>query len=180
MIHAKFPARSGLVALFALTIAAPLAAQTATAPTIAPTSPAAPPPAAVALPRTVFLQNMDAEFRKRDTNNDGKISRAELEAYERLLLIQAAQASNRVVFQKLDTNRDGVLSPGEFAALVQVPAVPDVTNQMSRFDTNRDQVITLPEFRGATLSNFDRLDTDKDGVISPAEMAAGNVPQPPR
>ena len=41
---------------------------------------------------------------------------------------------------------------------------------LSRFDANKDKAISLIEYRGGTLMNFDRLDTDKDGVVSPAEM----------
>ena len=32
-------------------------------------------------------------------------------------------------------------------------------------DGNRDSQISLAEHRTATLANFDRLDTDKDGVV---------------
>jgi hypothetical protein len=47
---------------------------------------------------------------------------------------------------------------------------------MQRFDPNRDQAITLIEYRAATLANFDALDADHDGVVTQAEMRAGNVP----
>jgi hypothetical protein len=43
---------------------------------------------------------------------------------------------------------------------------------MTRFDGNRDQVITMVEYRAATLANVDRLDTDKDGVRTGAEINA--------
>ena len=46
---------------------------------------------------------------------------------------------------------------------------------MNRLDLNRDQKITLIENRTATLANFDKLDTDKDGVVSVAEMRAGGI-----
>ncbi len=44
-----------------------------------------------------------------------------------------------------------------------------------RFDTSKDGKVSLIEHRTATLANFDRLDTDKDGVVTGAEMKAGGV-----
>jgi len=69
-----------------------------------------------------------------------------------------------------------MLSPGEFAGLLRNLPVPDVSAQMQRFDTNRDQVITLVEYRTATLANFDRLDADKDGIVTERELAASAAP----
>lgn len=124
------------------------------------------------MPRAVFIAQMDAEHRKRDTDNDGKITRAELERWERGQMIAQAQAGNRALFARLDADRNGVLTPGEFSALVQDPGNPNVGPMMTRFDSNRDQVITMIEYRAATLVNFDRLDTDKDGVLTGGEINA--------
>lgn len=130
--------------------------------------PAAPP--VPDLSRAAFIAQMDIEHRKRDADGDGKVTRAELERWERGLLIAQAQEANRALFARLDADRNGMISPGEFAALVQDPGTPDVGPQMGRFDANRDQVITVVEYRAATLANFDRLDVDKDGVLTAAEM----------
>lgn len=124
------------------------------------------------MPRATFIAQMDAEHRKRDADGDGKITRAELERWERGQLIAKAQAGNQALFARLDADRNGVLTRGEFAALVQDPGNPDIGPLMTRFDGNRDQVITMVEYRAATLTNFDRLDTDKDGVLTGAEMNA--------
>ncbi|WP_310533893.1 EF-hand domain-containing protein [Novosphingobium sp.] len=137
-----------------------------------PRPPVAAAPQVPDMPRASFIAQMDAEHRKRDTDGDGKITRAELERWERGLLIAQAQAGNRALFARLDADRNGVLTPGEFAALVQDPGNPDVGPMMTRFDGNRDQVITMIEYRAATLANFDRLDTDKDGVLTGAEINA--------
>ncbi|MCW1402040.1 hypothetical protein OKA06_06775 [Novosphingobium sp. MW5] len=135
--------------------------------------PQAPRPAAPPVPdlsRAAFIAQMDVEHRKRDADGDGKVTRAELERWERGQLIAQAQEGNRALFARLDADRNGVLTPGEFAALVQDPGTPDVGPLMQRFDANRDQVITMVEYRAATLANFDRLDADKDGVLTAAEM----------
>lgn len=146
----------------------------------APLQPASPPkPVVPTLPpipdltRSNFIQQMDAEYRKRDLDGDGKVTRAELEQFERAQALTQAQANNRALFLKLDVDRNGSISPGEFAALVQDPGTPDVTPLMQRFDSNKDQIISIVEYRGATLVNFDRLDADKDGVVTDAEVKAG-------
>jgi Ca2+-binding EF-hand superfamily protein len=127
------------------------------------------------LPRAMFIATMDGEFRRRDGDGNGVISRAELERYEAAAAFATAQLQNRQLFQRLDADRNGALSPGEFAGLVSVPAAVDVSAQMVRMDPNRDQQITLIEYRAATLAGFDRLDADHDGVVTAAEMRAGNV-----
>lgn len=126
--------------------------------------------------RAAFIQSMDAEYRKQDLDGDGRVTRAEVEQFQRNAAIAKAQAQNQVLFDTLDTDRNGMLSPGEFAGLLRNLPVPDVSAQMQRFDTNRDQVITLVEYRTATLANFDRLDADKDGIVTERELAASAAP----
>lgn len=124
------------------------------------------------MPRSAFIQAMDAEFRQRDTNGDGKVTRAEIELFERSIAFASAQTANRAMFARLDVDRNGILTPGEFAALVSSPSIPDVSQLMSRIDLNRDQVISLVEYRTAKLTTFDRLDADKNGVVTDAEYRA--------
>jgi Ca2+-binding EF-hand superfamily protein len=164
---AVMPPRSVIIGLCAAALAsAPLVAQQ---------------PRAVAAPqspdvlRAAFIATMDAEFRRRDTDGNGTITRAELERFEGAAAFAAAQLQNRDLFRRLDADRNGMLSPGEFAALVGAPAAPDVSAQMSRLDGNRDQQVSLIEYRAATLAGFDRLDTDHDGIVTAAELRAGNI-----
>ena len=126
------------------------------------------------VPRATFIQMMDADYRKRDLDGDGKVTRAEFEQFERNGAITAAQAQNRALFATLDTDRNGTLTAGEFAGLVRNIPTPDITGQMQRFDINRDQIVSLIEYRTATLINFDRLDADKDGIVTEREIAASN------
>ena len=123
---------------------------------------------------------MDAQFRLRDTDGDGRITRAELAKFEQRTTQAAALEENARAFANLDSNKDGVLSKSEFAALVPKVPEPDVSPLMDRFDGNRDQAITLVEYRAATLANFDRLDADHDGVVTPAEISASNQASPSR
>lgn len=138
---------------------------------------AAKPPAAAApssanaepLSRTAFIATMDAEYRKLDGNKDGVVTRLEVEAQQQRLATATATQRARQAFARMDADRNGQLSADEFvrANVAQVKA--DATAVMNRLDANRDQKVTLVEYRTLTLSNFDRLDSDKDGVISSAE-----------
>lgn len=119
--------------------------------------------------RSTFIQAMDADYRRRDLNGDGKVMRSEVEQYERTTTLAQAQASNRALFVSLDTDRNGTLTPGEFLAIAKAPNFIDVSPIMQRFDQNKDQIISIVEYRTATLANFDRLDLDKDGILSSSE-----------
>lgn len=154
-----------LAVIFGAGLAGPAAAQTP------------PPPGASAndVPRTVFIATMDREFRSRDADGNGVVTRAELERFEANVALGVARTQNQQAFRQLDVDRNGVLSPDEFAALVSAPSLPDVSPQMARLDSNRDQQVTLIEYRAATLANFDRLDTDHDGIVTEAEFKAGNL-----
>lgn len=138
---------------------------------------AAPSGAAVAqpIPRATFLANMDAEFGKMDADRNKVLTRQEIERSQRAA--GAAQAQNRLRarFAELDSDRNGQLSLAEFGRLLPAPAAPNAAPILSRFDSNRDNSVTLVEYRTGTLANFDRLDIDKDGIVSPAEMKAGGI-----
>jgi len=135
------------------------------------TAPAGPKPIA----RAQFLASMDGEFRKMDADKDGQVAKFELEQFQQQQAVAAAEARNRTQFVQLDTNKNGQLSPAEFAKLVTAPPTINAQPLLSRMDGNRDGQVSLVEYRAATLANFDRLDTDKDGTVTPPEMKAGGV-----
>ena len=126
------------------------------------------------LPRARFIADMDGQFRKMDADKDGQLTRLEIEQFQKAIIVAAAQARNRQLFAALDTDKNGQISPTEF---VRVPMNTPAANplQILGFDSGRDGKVSLLEHRTATLANFDRLDTDKDGNVSLAEGRAGGV-----
>jgi Ca2+-binding EF-hand superfamily protein len=140
-------------------------------------APAARTPAAVPpLPRTEVTQKLDAEFKSLDTNSDGKLTKAEVQAaiQQRATAIQATlMQQQKQEFDKLDTNKDGRLTLAEYQAGTSIKPKDNAADiRMGQMDANKDGSITAAEFRAATLSQFDKLDTNKDGVLSPQERPA--------
>jgi Ca2+-binding EF-hand superfamily protein len=148
----------------------------------APARPAAqaPRPAgsnAAPISRQSFIVTMDGEYKKIDANNDGVVTRAELEVSQQRARVAALTLQARQLFLRYDTDKNGVLSVAEFvyATTGGPQAKPNVTPMITRLDTNRDGKVTLIEYRTMTLANVDKLDTDKDGVASLAEQRAAGI-----
>lgn len=127
------------------------------------------------IPRANFLADIDAEFRKMDADKNGLLTRVEIEQFQKLQAVAQSAARNSALFAQLDSDRNGQLSPAEFAKLSTPPEIQGAQSVLARMDGNRDGQISQVEYRTATLANFDRLDTDKDGVVTPAEMKAGGI-----
>ena len=162
LVHALLAA----VLLASGTVASSQAQKRTTAP-----QPAGPQP----IIRANFLAQMDAQFGKMDADKNGRLDRTEIEQFEGQKAMAEAQARNETLFDQLDVNKNGQISAKEFAKLVTEPAAASAQPMLSREDGNRDGQISLVEHRTATLANFDRLDVDKDGVVSAAEMKAGGI-----
>lgn len=132
-------------------------------------------PTPVPIPRTTFLATMDAEFKRMDSDQNGKVTQAEIEQFERSAALIQVQARNRALFTQLDFDKNGQLSAEEFSKLPMQTPLPNGVALLAQFDQNRDRSVTIVEYRTVKLSNFDRLDTDKDGVASLAEMKAAGI-----
>ncbi len=131
--------------------------------------------AARPVPRAQFIADMDAQFKKLDVNGDGTATRLEIEASQRQTLAALAGQRNRTLFAQLDKDRNGQLSAAEFAALAATPPAANAGPLLTQWDSNKDGKVVLVEFRTATQANFDRMDRDKDGIVSVAEMRAGGI-----
>ena len=131
--------------------------------------------AATSLPRAQFITDMDTEFRKIDADKNGQLTRTEIEQFQKLQAVAQAQSRNQAMFAQLDADRNGQLSPAEFSKISSPPPAANGQPIIARMDGNRDGQVSLVEHRTATLSNFDRLDTDKDGIVTAAKMKAGGI-----
>ena len=130
------------------------------------------------LERQQFIANMDAQFAQLDGDGNGMVVAAEVIASQRAATAAQALQRNQQIFAQLDTDGNGMVSAQEFAALVNVDAVPvDPAPLMNQFDADRDGIITLIEYRVGTQANFDRIDTDRDGIVTDVEMRAAGIVQ---
>lgn len=127
------------------------------------------------VPRAEFLKTMDSEFNKMDADKDKVLTTMEIEQFQRAISVVQAQTRNRALFAELDADRSGQVSAAEFMKLeVPMPSVSAVPI-LSQTDLNKDRSVTLVEYRTAKLANFDRMDSDKDGVVSISEMKAAGI-----
>ena len=70
---------------------------------------------------------------------------------------------------RFDTNKDGVLDPTEMAAMRQERA----TRILAKLDANGDGQLSPDEVKcGPLARRFEKIDTNKDGTISKAELIA--------
>ena len=133
-------------------------------------------PAPQPLSRATFIATMDVEFKKLDLNHDGSVTRPEVDAQQQRMAEQAATRRAQAAFAVLDADRNGQISAAEFvrATVAQLPK-SNGAQAMARLDANRDQKVSPVEHRILTLTNFDRLDADRDGILTVAEQRAGGL-----
>jgi hypothetical protein len=167
----KFLAR--LLLLVVPVLAAGVSSATATA-TGAPASPAtAVAPAAPLAP--IVTRALAAEFRRIDTNEDGRVSSSEHEVYARALFdeldgdvdykltVAEIQAAPGKFFRHVSAGAGGFLGGTELS-----PA-----EKFQRIDVNHDGVVSRDEHADAARAKFRELDGNSNGELSPEEFAAG-------
>ena len=106
---------------------------------------------AVALASTAFAAGpkpaaADAEFKTTDTNKDGKVTAAEMDA-----------AHQRVTGKKAGKS--------DMSAADKIKVV----------DTDGDGILTVEEHGAGSRAMFAKMDTDKDGSLTKTELAAGHA-----
>lgn len=173
MTHRSFYVLGGVIA--ALSIGPAANAQGST-PAPAPSAQARPAaPAAKPVARADVVRQINTNYKNLDINGDGSVDQSEIQATQaRVQLAMNAQFTKRrdEAFKKLDTNKDGQLSAAEFNAGSTPPklnrAAPATFVQ--QMDANKDQKISPAEFGATTLAEFDRVDTNRDGIASLEEQ----------
>ncbi len=95
-----------------------------------------------------------------DANSDGRITLGEYQAF-----------TWRQWLQRTDTNRDGQISRQEVATAAG-PRGAMLGMIWGRWDTNRDNMLGRSEVDVLSQQGFRRTDTNRDGVVDAAEVAA--------
>lgn len=120
--------------------------------------------------RSDVQKQIDQNFGKGDVNNDGFLSRKEVQS-------MTAKASQQIVermekeFATLDKDKNGQVSLAEFKAGAMARLAANAATTMDKLDSNKDGKVSAAEFRSPILAAFDRIDTNKDGKLSDAEKA---------
>lgn len=126
------------------------------------------------VPRADFVGLIDKEFAAMDTNKDGKVTSAEIEQFRQAKLDERARQANAARFNQLDKDKNSYLSLEEFSALVRPQPRVNAKPLVTRFDRNKDGMVSREEYRNGSLDDFNNRDVNKDGVLSPVEARARN------
>jgi Ca2+-binding EF-hand superfamily protein len=126
--------------------------------------------------RAQLSQQLDSEFKDLDASKDGKLTKPEIQAAMTRRATEAQAELRQQLkadFDKLDTNHNGQLSLSEYQAQASVAPRPEVVDaRIQQLDTNKDGAISAEEYRNGTLTQFDRVDANHDGIVSAAEAGA--------
>lgn len=106
------------------------------------------------------------QLKAADRNNDGQVSRPELVSYR------------TTQWTRFDRNGDGYFSRDDLPGFVQDRWDGEKLVQLRRaYDRDSDGRISRAEFVGGPTPAFDAADTNRDGLVSEAELRslAGQV-----
>lgn len=113
---------------------------------------------------------LNAEFRRMDTDKDGRISGAE------------HTAGAKWMFEMMDANRNDKVTAREMTAAQRRvtgrrPRQGDISSaaKIKVVDTDGDGVLSKEEHTAGSEMVFALMDTSKDGFVSRAELAAGHA-----
>ncbi|GAA4033066.1 hypothetical protein GCM10022281_11030 [Sphingomonas rosea] len=142
--------------------------------------------------RAQAVERVRAMFARLDTNRDGFVTAAEVQAMRGMARPpmpprpEGGPARGPALFDRLDTNRDNMISRDEFDRSQAMRGGGGERREarmgqrgmkmhgmgggmLKRADANNDQRISLAEMEAAALQRFDRSDVNRDGRITPEE-----------
>lgn len=132
--------------------------------------------------RASLIEMLNQRFGQIDSDSDGALTAAELEASQER---RAADIKARIArqadenFAKLDVDKNGSLTMEEYRAGAPSVSVNEekVTEAVGTLDGDKDGKVSKDEFGRIALAAFDRLDANKDGTVTAEERqkAMANV-----
>ncbi len=134
---------------------------------------------ATPMTRSEISAKLDSDYADLDADKDGKVTSEEIN--QRLVKsanakIELMKKERDAAFARLDVDGNGSISRDEFNERAKLPTVkdPDPKPFLARFDKDGDGTISREEFRAPTLANFEELDRNKDGTLSPTETGSSS------
>lgn len=123
-------------------------------------------------------------IRKADSDGDGRVSRAEFEALERIARLPEDKRAQ--LFKRLDKDGDEAIHPDELPKSRRNHPDRQRFPLMEKLDQNGDDQVSMEEFLAGPLAKrvpeerlralFARLDRDGDGVLTAADQRGGGEP----
>ncbi len=124
-------------------------------------------------------KRMDKLFGKVDTDGNGTVDKSELQGlFDKIAQKTGGTAlSADALFSKIDTNGDGSISKDELAAgMKSLMPKPSSTVAFAQHAGGAPPSgASSGSSSSASTAPLDPLDTNGDGVVSPAERAAGDL-----
>lgn len=108
---------------------------------------------------------MIAQLEKADANHDGVVSRNEFTAFR------------TTQFARIDRNNDGFMTDNDIPAFAKkrIPEEMSIETLKASFDVNKDGRISKVEFVNGPALMFDRVDANKDNVVTQQELEAARA-----
>jgi Ca2+-binding EF-hand superfamily protein len=146
--------------------------------------------------RAEVIQRVQEHFAMLDTNQDGFVTQAEMDAAKGAMhgkMMQHREQRGDAMFDRMDANHDGSISRSEFDAAHQAMAarIGDNGHRMgmglsmmhgasmgahlfAMADADKDGRVSLQEATNAAAAHFDQADANHDGTLTPDEMRAAH------
>ena len=107
---------------------------------------------------------MESMLMPMDSDNDGAITRAEIEAGT------AAKAA------EIDANKDGNITAEEVVAYREKQRLQRLTDEIKAMDADGNGSVSVQEYEAAQVWRMARLDRDGNGTIDPDELMSRKGP----